>query len=598
MSKVRIAVIGSGATALYLLKQLHHHAGRFRPFIGSVAVFERSDVAGAGMPYHPRATDRYNLCNISSRELPDLGLAFSEWLLQQDSERLSGWGIVRETIDQDAVYPRVALGTYFVDRYDWIVRELSAMGLKVVTRLNCEVTDLCDDPASGVVKVETANGAVFDFERVFVCAGHHWKVNDVPRAGYYGSPWPIAKLLPSREEVYNCEIGTLGASLSAFDVVSSLSHRHGAFAKNDQGLSFTPRRNCGDFKIRLHSVEGWLPQLQFQQREPRRVIYRHVSREAMLALRGVDGWLRLASYFDEVCRPALHAAFERDDRKDVAARLSDKAYSIDSFVQQMTADHAGSDPFAVMGAELRQAHRLERQHRPVHWKEVFDDLMYTLNFHAEFMPAEDHRTLHSVIMPFLLNVMAALPLESARILLALHQAGRVEIAPGRVTSVVKDEAGGETGVTVQNGETVSTRAYPMFIDCSGQKSLSLEEYPFRTLVEQGAVREARVGFARDSWESSRRSNGKMGINGEMHGYEVGGIDIDGVYRVISQCGRPNPRIHELSFPRTSGMRPYSYGLQSCSDTAAIAAVSLLKALEERQPRRGDAEAVTKIYEET
>ena len=49
------------------------------------------------------------------------------------------------------------------------------------------------------------------------------------------------------------------------------------------------------------------------------------------------------------------------------------------------------------------------EHKPIHWKETIDDLIYTLNFHAELMPAEDHLTLKSLVMPFLMNVIAAMP---------------------------------------------------------------------------------------------------------------------------------------------------------------------------------------------
>ena len=50
-------------------------------------------------------------------------------------------------------------------------------------------------------------------------------------------------------------------------------------------------------------------------------------------------------------------------------------------------------------------------------------LFYTLNYHAELLPAEDHLALRSTVMPFLMNVIAALPLRSARMLLALDKAG-------------------------------------------------------------------------------------------------------------------------------------------------------------------------------
>jgi uncharacterized NAD(P)/FAD-binding protein YdhS len=70
-------------------------------------------------------------------------------------------------------------------------------------------------------------GERFSFDRVVLATGHYWPEVDHPERGYYTSPWPISKLLPTKSATYDFAIGTLGASLSAFDVVASLAHRHG-----------------------------------------------------------------------------------------------------------------------------------------------------------------------------------------------------------------------------------------------------------------------------------------------------------------------------------------------------------------------------------
>ena len=88
-------------------------------------------------------------------------------------------------------------------------------------------------------------------------------------------------------------IGTLGASLSAFDVVSSLSHRHGKFTHRGGKLSYEPYPGADRFKISLHSAKGWLPHLQYEQEEAFREIYRHIDRDTMLALNNKSGFLSL-----------------------------------------------------------------------------------------------------------------------------------------------------------------------------------------------------------------------------------------------------------------------------------------------------------------
>ncbi len=51
--------------------------------------------------------------------------------------------------------------------------------------------------------------------------------------------------------------------------------------------------------------------------------------------------------------------------------------------------------------------------KAIHWKAAIDDLMCTLNFYAELMPAEDHLIIHAKFPPFVMNIIAALLLPSA-----------------------------------------------------------------------------------------------------------------------------------------------------------------------------------------
>ncbi|MDB6069856.1 MAG: hypothetical protein JWL81_1027 [Verrucomicrobiales bacterium] len=607
-SRQHMAIIGSGASAIYLLKHLLDAAAELKGYIGGISIFEKCTLTGMGMPYSPRTTDRYNMSNISSSELPELPDSLADWLRAQDAATLKSLDLDGVEIDEDAIYSRLALGRYLHAQYLKLIQELTLAGIAVQEFPGCRVVDVADMPEDGGAVLRTEQGRQHFFDRVVIATGHYWNESDRPGMGYYASPWPISKLLPELGKHHHFPIGTLGASLSAFDVVSSLAHRHGHFARENGRTVYHPDAGAGEFKITMHSAHGLLPHLQFDQVEPYREIYRHIDRDGLLDLLDDRGFLRLDRFFDEVCRPALLKAFEKDERPELIARLNEPEFGLEAFVETMTGEHEYGNAFEGMREEMKEARESVIQHRPIHWKEVLDDLMYTLNFHAELMPAEDHLTLHSVVMPFLMNVIAAMPLASGETILALYDAGKLDMVSGKAAVADEPSEQGGTRVTVEEADGGGEKreiCYGMFIDCSGQKPLELEDYPFPGLVESGAARKARAVFAEvaDSRGKPpeetvpREKRDRLFKDGAAWVYPIGGIDIDGAYRLIGRDGKPNPRIHDISFPHTSGVRPYSYGLQSCSHTGGILVGGLLAEFSAGRPVENEIETLTEIYNE-
>lgn len=593
----RLAFIGSGPTTIYLLKHLQKELKRLQGTLREISIFEQDDAVGMGMPYNPRTTDRYNICNISSAEMPPMNQPFADWLRAQSDVFLLDVGVDPNHISDSQTYSRIALGQYFRSQYFAIVDQLRAEGVTITEHLGCKIVDVTDDPVNAVVTLIDSQGGSYQADRLVVATGHAWHDKDRPESGYYASPWPMHKLLPGENQLHNCTIGTLGASLSAFDVITSLAHRHGRFVGEEENLQFEPDPCADRFKLVMHSANGWLPHLQYEQEEAFRKIYRHVDRESLLALRDDAGFLHLKDFFDYICRPALITAFREDGRDDIVGLLNDPAQGLEQFVDQMTAEHGYDDAFEGMRSEIKVARRSLEQGRPIHWKEVLDDLMYTLNFHAELLPAEDHLRFRSVVMSFLMNVIAAMPLSSARILLALHNAGRLELARGYAS--IKEFGDGQTIVTVDKDGETSEHVYGLFIDCSGQKPLEVVDYPFQSLVRAGAARSARVAFSnRQAAKDVAEEDQELVFeeNGQML-CRIGGIEIDGAYRVIGADARPNPRLIEMAFPHTSGMRPYSYGLQACSDTAAIVVENWVKEIEQHRTPPADPDSATRVYDE-
>ena len=596
-----LAIIGSGASAIYFLKHFLDEADLLKRRFREITVFEKRRVTGVGMPYSPQTTDRFNMCNISSEEIPELPETFADWLRAQEPAVLKDLHLENEAIREDEIYNRLALGQYLRAQYETMVARLRDAGVAVHERPCCEIVDMQDDGEGRGVTLISRDGSRQVFDRVIIATGHRWPEQDDPERGYYASPWPMAKLLPAEGECHCFPIGTLGASLSAFDVVSSLAHRHGEFVDDDGWISFIPREGTVEFKIVMHAGHGVLPHLQFDQDEPFRDIYRHVDREGLLAL-VKDGYLRMETYFDKVCRPALTDAFTKDGMREMVDRLADPAFGWEAFVEALTEQHTYDNAFEGMRFEMKEALDSVNHHRPVHWKEVIDDLMYTLNFHAELLPAEDHLLLHKTVMPFLMNVIAAMPLASGKMLLALYDASKLELVSGKVTIDEAAQDDDMTTITVEGEEDApTTLRYRMFVDCSGQKPLELDDYPFPSLVKSGTVRTARAPFlkadAAPEIVPEEKKDHLLNEGGTV-AYAIGGVDIDGAYRLIGHDGQANPRLHDISFPHTTGVRPYSYGLQACSDTAAILTQFLVEEVRAGTPVESDMETLTEIYETT
>ena len=597
----KTAIIGSGATAIYLLKHLMDNADVLRDHIDEIAIFEKDDILGMGMPYNPNTTDLCNLSNIASEELPELVVPFADWLKQQDKKTLKNLGLADEKISKSEVYNRLALGQYLQAQYLAIVEKLSDAGLTVQQFPNSEIVDIEYHAKREEVTLKIANGDAHTFNKVVVATGHVWTEEDDVASGNYASPWPIHKILPKEGTFHNFKIGTLGASLSAFDVVSSLARRHGKFTTDEDGkMTFHPAKGAEDFGLAMHDAHGWLPNLQYEQEEPMREIYRHVSRKELFKILDGDGYLRLETFFDKVCRPALTKAFKKDKMPEMVEKLADKSFTLTGFVEEMTDKHEYGNAFEGMRYEMEEARNSVEKKKPIHWKEVTDDLMYALNFHAELMPAEDHLLFHKTVMPFLMNVIAAMPLPSGNLLLALYDAGKLEIVAGYAT-VADERKKGVTTVNVKDGEATYPIDYKMFVHCGGQKPVGLEEYPFQSLVKKGAVRRARSKFIDAEKAKKLLKTDKKDLvfkeKGSYH-YHTGGLDIDASYRVVGEDGKPNDCIHDITFTHTTGSRPYSYGLQACSATSQILVEAWVKSLEENLEIAGGIEEIAELYEET
>ncbi len=569
-----LAIIGSGPTALYCLKHILEHAAALLRVFTEISIYEKNDEMGHGMPYNPKMTDKYNLANITSKEIPKLPQTLAGWLKNQSQTHLKRLAIHTTPIQDDHVYSRIAIGAYFRAQFKILVTDLKKSGFKVNEFPKEKVLDILPiDRYKAEIK---STSLKYVYSKIIIATGHTWINKDNPISGYYDSPWPIQKILPKNNQLYNFEIGLLGAALSAFDVVSSLAHRHGTFSQADDRFVYKLKKEVPKFKIMLHALKGWLPHLEYEQSNPFRKIYRHTSQKEMRSLKKDKSTSIIASYFDKICRPVLLKALKKDKLPKVEASLENPKFGFGDFIDMMANKHQYLNSFEGMRTELRAAETLAYQRKPVHWMEALDDLMYCLNFHTEYFTAEDHIFFEKKIMPFLMNVIAALPCNSAKILLALYDANCIELLAGKVEILsTKKSNKTEIVITDQNG-TTAKRSYNMFINCSGNDNIEFEDFPFKSLKKQGTISVPKAQFSHPydnpkqhiSKERLTTSNNKLYLN-------VGGISINEAFHIIDETGKPSHVIQDLAFNHTYGLRPYSYGLQACNTSSKIAISALI-----------------------
>jgi hypothetical protein len=328
-----------------------------------------------------------------------------------------------------------------------------------------------------------------------------------------------------------------------------------------------------------------------------REIYRHTDREEMLSLINESGFLKIDTFFDEVCRCALMEALKKDGLEEKAKKLESADFRFKDFVEMMVDAHEYSNSFEGMKKEMVTALDSVTNNKPIHWMETLDDLMYCLNFHAELLPAEDHLFFKNEVSSFLMNVIAALPLSSANILLALHDAGCIEMISGKVKVLENIENTDKSHIEVEAEDgTKKTIDYKMFINCAGQKSLQLEDFPFSSLVHAGHLRKARAEIENLDMLPKSVDSKSIFRDRDSHYLYTGGIDIDAAYRIIGNDGLPSDRIMDITFTHTLGTRPYSYGLQACSATSKILVESWIAS--QKDPSfDADIENMTKLFDE-
>jgi uncharacterized NAD(P)/FAD-binding protein YdhS len=560
-----IAILGGGPSGLFAYKQLIASGQNAL----EIEIFERKSVLGAGMPYSIEGAGKEHITNVSGNEIPQLVTSVSEWIETVPTAILSSYGIDPDHFNDYRVLPRLLFGQYLSAQFDLLRKQADAAGITTTLHLGTDVTDVTESRDRELFV--HAKDYVGRFDHVIMCTGHHWpKTHELTIPDYFDSPYPPSKLALSR----NHTVAIRGSSLTAIDAIRTLARANGIFSNDHSGkLIYTVSGQNPEFRAVIHSRSGLLPAVRFHLEDS------HLSNDSLLTpdeisahIRQNDGFLSL----DFLFRKDFTEIF-RDADPEFYERIKDMR--IEEFVSSMMELRERLDPFTLMRAEYAEAEKSMRRHESVYWKEMLAVLSFAMNYPAKYLSAEDMQRLQKTLMPLISVVIAFVPQSSCNEMLAMHDAGILDIvAVGDDSEVTPDPGGGATYNFTDEDNHKVKRHYRTFIDCIGQPHLKYEDFPFNGLVESGAVSAAKLKFqdaqkGREAFEAGiekveRTSSGDYYLR-------VQGVAINDNFQAVDAYGAYHPAMYIMAVPYIGGFNPDYSGLDFCEAASKKIAKSIL-----------------------
>ncbi|MCE7064573.1 FAD/NAD(P)-binding protein [Dyadobacter sp. CY326] len=557
--KKRIAILGGGPSALFVYKRFVD-AGQTDL---EIHIYESKNLLGAGMPYSYQGSNNEHITNVSDNEIPEIVTSIGEWIQTVPDEALEGFTIDKTKFNEYKVLPRLLFGKYLAGQFDLLLKKAADIGLETCVHTGCNVLDIIDKPTENAVDIAVERLGLATFDQVIVCTGHNWpNKHEGTTPGYFESPYPPSKL----KLALNHPIAIRGSSLTAIDAIRTLARHNGSFEKDENGkVKFIPSDTSPDFRLVMHSRNGLLPAIRFHLEDPL------LSDEALLSEEEVaqnrsenDGFLELDFMFEKAFKDLFR-------EKDPVFYERIKDMKMEEFVNSMMEVREKTEPFMLFRREYAEAEKSIRNEESIHWKEILAVLSFAMNYPAKYMSAEDMQRMQKILMPLVSVVIAFVPQSSADELLALDDAGRLEIITVGDDSRVDPENGG--GVTYfykdDNGEEQAVY-YHTFVNCVGQPHLPFEAFPFKSLITNGTVSPALLKFRSAETGSAAMEAGRDNVeqlaNGDFY-LRVPGIAINDNFQVLDHFGKGNQRIYIMAVPYIGGHNPDYSGLDFCEQAS-------------------------------
>lgn len=457
-----IAIVGAGPTGIYTFQALLNSR---EPL--AIMIFEKEDEAGVGMPYNDEENSRIMLANIASIEVPPVGETYLEWLHRQNTTRLSRYGVDKQALHDRQFLPRILLGEYFRDQFLRLIDEARGLGFSIDVRECCKVTDIEALPNGAKVWAEGEPLETI-FDLVVIATGHVWPDDIEATSSFFPSPW--SGLLEAK--IPACKVGIMGTSLSAIDAAMAVVVQHGDFIEKDEVLAFERDPDSGGLTILLMSRSGILPEADFYCPIPYEPLV--FATDAAIASEieaGPDGLLdRVYALIAQELGYADPVWSERVSLSELDA---------DSFAAAYFSDRKKHDPFRWAEYNLAEVERNKRDRRTVPWRYAILRMHEPVQEIVPHLTEKDRERFKAGVCKVFVDNYAAVPSESIRRLLALHNAGVVEVL----------ELGREYELEIEDNRAVisigdATLSFDVFIDARGQRPLETSDLPFPKLRRQ------------------------------------------------------------------------------------------------------------------
>lgn len=547
----RVAIVGSGPTAIFALQQLITCA---EPL--SISVFEAEQVAGKGTPYQRGINDAAMMSNIPSIEIPTLPETLVGWMEGQSDSYLAAFGIERCLINDREFYPRVVLGDFLQAQFQTIIESGLASRHAIRVYEQCPVTDVLKD--GDILNVAFLQGAELQshpFDHVVLATGHSFPSAPEVLPGYFVAPWPATAL----KDIPAKQIGVLGTSLSAIDAIMTLATSFGQFRHDTATrLEYFADEGRESFSITMMSRKGLLPEADYFFPLP-------YEKPKVCTDDAVGECIQRGS------RGLLDAVFELF-RQEIL--IADPAYAAAINLEELTADtfadayyrlRSNIDAFIWAEQNLEEAKRNYRTKHTVAWRYTILVTHEVIEHAVRHFDADDLDRFNKSFKSIFADDYATVPHVSIERLLALHRAGHLSIQALGSASVKRHQRG-TRGATVCIGN--GNQEFDTLIDATGQKSLSADDLPFSSLVAKGVVTHSTT--------VTRGGNQRR----------TGGIDVDDKCRPVV-AGVPTSR--RLYLPAVAYLlhkRPFVQGITSAAELGqAVARAIVEEVTRSRRVRR-------------
>lgn len=460
---LKLCVVGSGAMGIYLVKRLVSER-----FPASIDVFETTDEAGAGMPYRQGMNADYMLCNAFSREIPSITRPLIDWLESQPPRELSEWELSTHDLSPRAFYPRTLIGEYLSSEFDDLCSQASNAGFDLTIRTGCKVQDI--SVKDGQALVTYSNGgkeANKQFDIVIIATGHKWPETPSIDEAQLVSPWPYANI----EALPEANIGVLGSSLSAIDVVIALGHAHGNFEEHSDHVTWQPNSLESDLRVTMVSRTGVMPEGDFYYPFPYEPMQR-LTEDAVEAeiAKGKNGLLQRA--FGLLC-----AELDASDA-GYLDRLGKEARTLEGFApgyfshrQEIGGLAALKDDLAEVRKSIKKRETVPHRYALLRGHEVFGKILGHLS-------DEDYEQFSKHLMPVFGDCYAAVPHLSLARVVAMYDAGVLDLVATVEDASFTQLEDGQISVETEDG----LKTFRAVVDARGQSAEPLSKLPFPSLA--------------------------------------------------------------------------------------------------------------------